>query len=92
MADASIAGMFRAVLPADRVSEDTATRRLAASDIAFEAASLPACVLTPRSEAEVACDRPVLRAPKAWRFTRAAAAGPTRQATRRNRRAVRSST
>jgi D-lactate dehydrogenase (cytochrome) len=53
MADASIAGMFRAVLPADRVSEDTATRRLAASDIAYEAASLPACVLTPRSEAEV---------------------------------------
>jgi D-lactate dehydrogenase (cytochrome) len=48
-----IAQTFRAVLPADRVSEDEAGRRLFASDIAFDAVHLPACVLTPRNEDEV---------------------------------------
>lgn len=49
----SVAKLFRAALPAERVSEDEETRRIGASDIAFEAAALPACVLNPHSEAEV---------------------------------------
>ena len=45
--------LFGAVLPAYCVSTDENTRRIAASDIAFEAGVLPAFVLTPRSEADV---------------------------------------
>jgi FAD/FMN-containing dehydrogenase len=46
--------MFREALPPDRIEDDPAARRLAASDIAAEAAILPACVLRPVAEAEVA--------------------------------------
>jgi len=45
--------MFRAALPADRVSDDEAKRRLLASDIGSDAMQLPACVLAPRHEADV---------------------------------------
>lgn len=50
---ASVADVFRAVLPADCVSVDEARRRIAASDIAFEAATFPACVVMPGNEADV---------------------------------------
>src|SRR6476469_5364981 len=46
--------MFRDVLPAERVSENEASRRMAASDIAFDAQHVPVCVLTPQSEEETA--------------------------------------
>ena len=48
-----VAKLFRDVLPPDRVSEDPDTRRLAASDIALPAATVPACVLSPHDESEV---------------------------------------
>src|SRR5215510_9308771 len=48
-----LAALFAEVLPRDRVNEDADTRRLAASDIAFPAAAMPACVLSPHSEQEV---------------------------------------
>jgi hypothetical protein len=54
--------LFRDVLPPDRVSDDEETRLLSASDIAFEAGCLPACVLRPRAEDEVAA---VVRAARA---------------------------
>lgn len=48
-----VAKLFRDVLPPDCVSDDPATRRLAASDIASPAAALPGCVLSPHNEDEV---------------------------------------
>ena len=49
----SLAVLFRAAIGADRVIDDEGARQHAASDIAFEATCLPACVLAPRSESEV---------------------------------------
>lgn len=49
----TVAEIFRGALPADGITEDESACRIAASDIAFEAATLPACVLRPQSEAEV---------------------------------------
>lgn len=46
--------LFRDILPPDRVSNDEGARRISASDIAFEAEYLPACVLRPHTEQEVA--------------------------------------
>ena len=54
--------LFRDVLPPDHVCSDENARRLSASDIAFEAGCLPACVLRPRAEDEVAA---VVRAARA---------------------------
>ena len=47
------AKLFRDVLPPDHVCNDEIAKRLSASDIAFEAGCLPACVLRPHSENEV---------------------------------------
>ena len=47
------AKLFRDVLPPDHVCNDEIAKRLSASDIAFEAGCLPACVLRPNSENEV---------------------------------------
>ncbi len=49
-----VATIFRDILPPDRVCDDENARRLSASDIAFEAGCLPACVLRPHTEDEVA--------------------------------------
>ena len=49
-----VAAIFRDILPPDRVCDDENARRLSASDIAFEARCLPACVLQPHTEDEVA--------------------------------------
>lgn len=47
-----IARIFQDILPAEQVTTDSAARRLAASDIASDADTLPSCVLRPLSEEE----------------------------------------
>ena len=59
---ADLSSAFTQVLPSAAIITDVEARQIAASDIAFEALHLPACILAPKNEEEVAAIVSVARA------------------------------